>query len=456
VNVSLADLDNDIDGAALLDKIRDVLTRYVALPSDDAAIGIVLWIVATHAVAKFEHATRLAIHSAVKRSGKSRLLEVIAALVYEPLSTTNISPAALFRVVDKAGDRPPTLILDEADRLFGSQRKDDDNRDLIGLLNAGFRKGAQVWRCVGPQQQPMPFSAYAMVAVAGIGRKPDTVEDRAVNVTMRRRLPGERVDKFRLGRDLVVMHELRGQITGWMAEHLDELSGPVEDMPDLEDRAEDAWEPLLAVADAAGGEWPKLARDAAAKLAAEAVDADDESLEIRLLQDVKDVFESMPHVGFLNSRVLLTELRGIDDAPWSEVEFTTRKLAMRLGKFDIKPRRNAAGTERGYHLEDLADAFRRYLRPKASEPVRSASDQRKRSDGLTGVSDTSRATRQKEPPTRQSKTAGQKPSRRVLTGSDVPTGETVPCIDCQRPIPAYQVDKRGGRCVRCHYRAGAA
>jgi hypothetical protein len=30
------------------------------------------------------------------------------------------------------------------------------------------------------------------------------------------------------------------------------------------------------------------------------------------------------------------------------------------------------------------------------------------------------------------------------------------CVGCGKPIPAYQVDKRGGRCVGCHLKAGAA
>jgi hypothetical protein len=69
----------------------------------------------------------------------------------DPLSTTDITTAALFRLIEPAGGRPPTLILDEADRLFWQPKKDEDNRELIPLLNNGFRPGRPTYRCVGPQ-----------------------------------------------------------------------------------------------------------------------------------------------------------------------------------------------------------------------------------------------------------------------------------------------------------------
>jgi hypothetical protein len=190
-----------------------------------------------------------------------------------------------------------------------------------------------------------------MAAIAGIGRKPDTIEDRAVNITILRALPGEQVEKFRLRRDVPTMHLLRDRIAAWAGEHLTDKP-PVLMPVELQDRAEDAWEPLISVGDAAGGDWPKLAREAAIVLDREAADNDGEqSLEVRLLADVQSVFAGTPDVTLLGSKVLLTELRKIDDAPWSELDFTSRKLALRLGKFEVKPRHNSAKTERGYHLE---------------------------------------------------------------------------------------------------------
>jgi hypothetical protein len=402
------------DGAEVLDDVRAALAKYVILPSEEVYTAVTLWVAATHAVGCFEHATRLAVHSAMKRCGKSRLLEVIDALAHRPVSTTNISVPALFRMIDSGGDDPPTLILDEADRLFGSSKMDEDNRELIGLLNNGFRRGAETWRCVGPTQIPTPFSNYAMVVIAGIGRKPDTIEDRAVNVTMRRRMPGEAVAKFRLRTDKPTLYELRDRLAAWATASRDRLAAPVTDLPaQLEDRAEDAWEPLLAVADVAGGPWPILGRAAAVLLAAEAAESDAQHSEgIRLLADVHEVFDGMPHVSFLKTNVLLTELRKVEDAPWGEQSFSARALALKLRDHGIRPRHNTAKTERGYHLADFRDAFRRYLPSEASEPSGTPSDLHKQRDGSLASDGSNRP----EDLNRPDETAGQSTCRTARTG----------------------------------------
>ncbi len=301
-------------GVALLDELHQTLTKYVVLPSPEATDAVVLWITATHGLPAFEHATRLAIHSPVKRCGKSRLLEVITMTAHGTIPTTNVSVPALFRMIE-AAEQPPTLILDEVDRLLGSAKKDEDNRDLVAILNNGFRKGNPTIRCVGPNQIPTAFSNYAMVALAGIGRITDTIEDRAVNITMRRRLPGEKVNKFRLRTDVPALHDLRDRLSEWVGSVMTKLGVPVAGIPDeLEDRAEDAWEPLLAVADAAGGHWSTRARTAALKLTREAADADDDSLDTRILSDVRSIFARTDDT-FLSSSDLLTELRRLEEGP---------------------------------------------------------------------------------------------------------------------------------------------
>ena len=378
------------DGSPVLNEVRTAIKKFVILPSEHAYVAVTLWIAATYGLPKFEHATRLAIHSAVKRCGKSRLLEVIEALAYSPISTTNTSVAALFRLIEAGGNWPPSLILDEADRLFGSTKKDEDNRDLIALINNGFRPGNPTWRCVGPNQTPTAFSNYAMAVIAGIGRKPDTIEDRAVNITMRRRLPGEKVEKFRLRRDRAVLHKLRDErLTVWIKSVMRSLADEVTDLPDgLEDRAADTWEPLIAVADAAGGAWPELARAAAVALSTEAdEDSEEESEEVRLLRDVYEVFEAQVEVTFLATSELLFQLAKIEDAPWGSDLFTPHKLAAKLRPFKIGPKPNTAGDRRGYYREHFADAWARYVPGYAggpSEPSKGSetgSEQEERVDG---------------------------------------------------------------------------
>lgn len=123
------------DGAALLDAVRAALTRYVVLPTPQAADAVTLWIAATHAQPAWAHAPRLVIRGPEKRCGKSRLLDIVEALCRDPFITVNSSSAAVYRSIS---DDPPTLLVDEADTIFGP--KADGNEDLRGLLNAGHQR----------------------------------------------------------------------------------------------------------------------------------------------------------------------------------------------------------------------------------------------------------------------------------------------------------------------------
>jgi hypothetical protein len=221
-----------------------------------------------------------------------------------------------------------------------------------------------------------------MTVIAGIGRKPDTVEDRAVNITMRRRMPGESVQKFRLRTDLPELHALRDRVAEWVGLNLSMLEEPVDDLPsELEYRAQDAWEPLIAIADLAGGAWPELARKAAGALSQEASEAEGEEEDIRLLKDIKAVFDDTSGT-FFASTDLVDKLRKVDESPWRDMELTTRKLALLLAKFSIKPGHNTAKTLRGYHLGDFKDSFQRYTPSKPSDSSETEADKGKRSDGL--------------------------------------------------------------------------
>lgn len=244
------------DGAAALDAARTVLVRYCVLPFPEAADAVVLWCAATHAPPSLPAAPRLAITSPVKRAGKTRRLDVIEGIAYKPLPTMNSTTAAVFRSLDVA--HPPTLLFDEVDTIFGSARVAENNEDLRGLLNAGFQRGKAALRCHGPSQKPTLFATFAMTALAGIGGLPDTITDRAVNIRMRRRKTGETVQPFRERRDGPALKCVRDQLEAWLADPsvLAKLADAERVMP-LEDRAADVWEPLIAIADLAGGEWPE-------------------------------------------------------------------------------------------------------------------------------------------------------------------------------------------------------
>ena len=177
------------DGAALLAQLHTALTRYVILPSAEAAVAVALWIAATHAQASWAHAPRLVIRAPEKRCGKSRLLDIVEGTCHAPLITVNASPAAVYRAI--GSDVPPTLLVDEADTIFGGKNA-EANEDLRGLLNAGHQRNRPAIRWDNATRSLETIPTFAMAALAGIGAMPDTIEDRAVVIRMRRRAPGEK------------------------------------------------------------------------------------------------------------------------------------------------------------------------------------------------------------------------------------------------------------------------
>jgi Protein of unknown function (DUF3631) len=374
--------EDEIHGAQLLDEVHGTLIKYIAFANKHQPVAVTLWIVATHALVAWQHATRLIITSPRKRCGKSRLLDVVAGLAYSALLCVNATTAAIFRSIGNDEPRIPTLMFDEADALWGTKRAAENNEDLRALLNAGFQRDRPAWRCVGPLQLPTVFNTFAMAALAGIGRPPDTITDRGLSIDLKRRGPGENIAPFRMRRDGPTLDKLRKRINTWARdpERIKALTDAVPTMPaGIEDRAADAWEPMIAIADAAGGDWPKLARAACRALSDSADDAD-EDLGALLLHDIRQIFTDA-HESFLASKVLVRELRDVEESPWGDDDLTASKLAKDLKAFGVTPGFNTAKTVRGYKLEAFRDAFRRYLRPDPSERPRQDSDQHEQPDG---------------------------------------------------------------------------
>jgi hypothetical protein len=152
-------------------------------------------------------------------------------------------------------------------------------------------------------------------------------------------------------------------------------------------------------------------------LVAQAADADEDgSLGTKLLADIRTIFAERS-VSFLASVDLLSSLSKLDESPWSEFEMTPRKLARRLKPFGVRSERNTTGSVRGYRLEDLKDAFARYLADhpsEASEASETMREQQKQSD-TSGASDGSKC--QTDLNVRK-ETAGQRPILTLLTDTD--------------------------------------
>jgi hypothetical protein len=201
-----------------------------------------------------------------------------------------------------------------------------------------------------------------MAALAGIGAMPDTIEDRAVIIRMRRKAPGEKAAPYRHRRDRPGLQTLTERLAEWMRTDMATLERAEPAMP-VEDRAADTWEPLVVVADYAGGLWPDRARTAVLTLTAEAVENGQISTRVRLLADYRNAFDTDTA---LATAVLLDRLKADPDAPWFDygaAGLTAAKLGALLREYDIRSgniRFPDGAQAKGYQRADFADAWTRY------------------------------------------------------------------------------------------------
>jgi hypothetical protein len=348
----------------ILDDLRQILTRFVILPKW-AAETLALWILHTHAFHLRDVSTYLGVESPEKRCGKTTLLAVLSELVSRPVVAGNISSSAFLRVIEQT---QPTLLIDEADAFL--QR----NHGLRAILNSGYtRKTAYVVRLARstapffhpstnpPQSDCLArFSCWCPKVFATIGRLPDTLADRCILLSMQRKTARETCERSRNLHTLA----LREHCASFVAAHSQTIATAQPAIPSLlNDRAADLWEPLLVLADLVGGEWPALARQAAAALT---TSTQDQNPVGSLLLDIHVLFVTSKSQRIF-SRVLARGLNTFSDRPWMQAqkgkEVTELWLSHQLRPYGIRPRAMRIGDERakGYFKDDFMDAFRRYI-----------------------------------------------------------------------------------------------
>ena len=351
---------------ALADAVREFILRFIVM-APEQVVACTLWVFHTWV---FEFATAtpyLVVVSPTPRSGKTRVLEVLESLVRNPMRADDLSPAVLFRSIEQFS---PTMLLDEVDTWFAT---DSERTELLrGMLNSGNREGGSVLRCVPPNWDVKAFSTFCAKCLAGIdnGRWPDTLLDRSVVIRVMRRTKDEVIERFRYLKGEQDARPLREGLRFWAATWSDDVIAAKVSFPEeLSDRACDAWEPLFAIAEVLGGEWPALARHAAITLfhRQESLEG---SIGVTLLRDIKTVFAS--GAARMKSQALAKALRDLPDSRWAswgvrrgDPGLRPVDLAMLLRPFSIAPRPlrygSDAGQARGYDREDFKDAWHRYV-----------------------------------------------------------------------------------------------
>lgn len=349
-----------IDGAQVAETIAGFFRRYFVLDEMYFTI-LAIWALHTHVFEAFDYTPYLSITSPTKRCAKSNLCSALGVLVARPWKTQSVSVAALARKIEK---EHCTMILDEADQAFKGPA--EYTSALQGVLNSGFEQGGTYSRCVGEgaSLESKDFSTFCPKAIAAIKRLPDTVTDRSIPLRIQRK-GNEQVERFRSRKYKPEGAVIKKQAEIWAAGvRADIAFHQPQTIEELNDRAWDVCESLMAIAEHIGQGWDVRLRAALLKTFG-SESAEDDETGVQLLRDTRDAIGEDEDKIF--STDLLSRLKSIETSPWADWNggrgLSTNTLGQKLKDFDIRPKKIRMGekTLQGYLRESFEDAWNRYL-----------------------------------------------------------------------------------------------
>lgn len=375
----------------LLNEISDTIRRFIVLDIVYAHAAA-LWIAYTWFIDVVEVAPLAIITAPEKACGKSQLMELLGRMVRRPLPASNASTAGLFRAVDLWN---PTVLIDEADTFI------NENEEMKGLINAGHTRGnAFVLRVVGDKHEPRLFPVWGAKAFAGIALEkhlPDATMSRAIVFELRRKLTHESVSRLRHA-DEGLFEAISAKLARFAADYSQKVRLARPTLPDaLSDRAQDNWEPLLAIAECAGTEWTTRATMAALKLSGTSEKT--MSTGNQLLADIQHIFESK-RVDKISVADLIAALCNDEEGAWATYNrgkpISGRQIATRLSSYDIRSKsiRFGYNVSRGFELSQFDDAFTRYL---SESPAFSVTTLQTSNDAALNVTDGNNVTVTQQP-----------------------------------------------------------
>ncbi|ENW78104.1 hypothetical protein F909_03787 [Acinetobacter sp. ANC 3929] len=316
---------------------------------------IALWVIKSWCMPAFKVAPILAITAFTKGAGKSQLLNLIGCLCHDPVSTSNITPAALFRYIEQY---KPTVLIDEADTFLSR------SEDLRGIVNAGFESTGCVIRCVGQDSEPTQFNVFCPKVIAGIGNLPSTIESRSIVINMYRKPVHIEKEKLRKANESD-FDRIKQLVSEWANNHIEQLMKYEPQMPDkLSDRQKDCWEPLLSISELLGDHIAEEARNAAIEICK--INSDEPHVNELMLFDIRRVFAELK-LDRLPTMDLINALCEDEEAAWRYLnkggKITPRQLAQILKQFNISSKQIRFGeqTKKGYDIADFQECFSKYL-----------------------------------------------------------------------------------------------
>lgn len=337
----------------ILDDIHGYITRYVAFSEPAQAHVLSLFVLHTHAFQYARTTPYLYVTSAEKQSGKTRTLEVLQTICHNAERADNLTASAMLRLISHAS---PTLLIDEVDTIWSGPK----NEEMRGVINSGYKTGGFIYRAQGNPNDDdgglVKYGTFSPKILAGIdnGQVPDTVLDRSIRITLRRKAPGQTVQEFYAEDIEAETEELITRVSDWVAANSDTLANgerPAR-MEGIADRSNEIARPLLAIANLVP-EWAPIARNAIKGLLG------DNELKLspqgRALLIIRDWFDTHPDEKWIPSRDAMT----ITEQNGKRLGTLLRAYGVQVAGFTKNGHRG-----KGYRRVDMEDAFMRYLPPR--------------------------------------------------------------------------------------------
>jgi hypothetical protein len=355
-------------------EIASFLAEYIVAPPL-SLLAIAGWVLAAWLMDVWDRFPHLAISSPEKRCGKTRLLQLLELITPNAYSTTNISPAALYRLI---AQQQPTLLLDEAQSI--SRRGSEASEVIREILNAGIDKNAKVLRCGGEKNDEIvEFKVYSPKVVALIGALDGVLADRCLPINLKRKTKASSVLPYRSRLVAPRAAELQEKIKQWTQEHADKIASVYDRLEPFgidNDRLAELLLPLQVVLQVAAPAQVEMLEKYALEVDAKDKEAERRSDGVRLLAACRAIFaekaKDHPKDGrFIGTGNLIIELVSRAEEPWATFghgkPITAEALANLLRPYGIESHRNRSQTERGYSAHDFQDAWERYLEPKPAD-----------------------------------------------------------------------------------------
>lgn len=353
----------------LVPRIEAHLARYVSFVTPEVKLPLALWTLGTFCFPEFDAFPYLVITSATKRSGKTRLAELLSFCASNPRSFAAMPATTMFRCIEKEN---PTIFYDEAEALSSESAS-----TMRAVLNVGYRKGQTIPRSSGDGIKE--FQTYCPKVFILIGDVFDTLRDRSIVVTMQR---AEAPTRFVYEPAKTAGEEIREAAKEAIERHtarIAELFAVHAPLEFLMDRDEEIWTPLFVLASLFCPnrieELSRIAVDLATEKTAEVKrytmlhedEAIDDQYAQKLLSDLYGVMLTQGKV--IGSAEAVEALQGVATGPWRKFRgrgIRVNDISNMLSRFGVKPVRIAIGSGRGnqkflrgYKREDLEKAIRK-------------------------------------------------------------------------------------------------